>query len=78
MKDILKRLISRDSGTTHWEGCEEDHILCAAAQEIISLRSRIAELEADVVWAVRHGIVTNSNPCSADILRAVRGARRGE
>jgi hypothetical protein len=85
VKDILKRLISRDFGTTHWEGCEEDHILCASAQEIRSLRSRIAELEADVVFAVEK-LAWSENPphrfidCDAtpaDILRAVKEARNG-
>lgn len=37
--DILDRLRRRNAGTTHWEGCDAVHDLCAAVREIERLRA---------------------------------------
>lgn len=46
--DILERLAEIDKGATHWEGCEESHIRCAARREIESLRAQVARLESQL------------------------------
>ncbi len=49
MADVLDRLNEMDRATTHWEGCEEDHIRCACAQEIRRLREGISEAVDELV-----------------------------
>lgn len=34
MNPVIKRLHQASKDRTHWEGCEESHLLCAAVKEI--------------------------------------------
>jgi hypothetical protein len=34
MNPIIERLYQAAKGQTHWEGCEESHLLCASVKEI--------------------------------------------
>lgn len=40
-RDVLERLRERGSGRTHWEGCEAEHLDCAAMKEIEQLRAAL-------------------------------------
>lgn len=48
VSDVLERLAGRNRGTTHWEGCEEAHVNCAAAQEIRNLRAELEAVRAEL------------------------------
>lgn len=84
----LKRDVEHYAQAILWEG---DMIVTQTRYE--QVQARIAELEADVVWAVRHAATCTVEPAEslyghpsievpcngtpADILRAVREARNG-
>lgn len=44
MPDILDRIAHHNGGKTHWEGCGDDHILCAAASAIERLSAENTRL----------------------------------
>ena len=48
MSDVLERLVEMDSGTTHWQGCEDTHIRCACQKEIRTLTTENERLRAEV------------------------------
>lgn len=37
---VLLRLRQCNKGSTHWDGCEKDHVLCAAYRSIAALVER--------------------------------------
>jgi hypothetical protein len=43
--DVLTRIERATRGAEHWEGCESEHLLCAAHREIKTLRQRLDALE---------------------------------
>src|SRR6185437_11897617 len=46
---LEKRRFESERGTTHWEGCWQDHYLCAM-ERIETLRAMVEELERTNTW----------------------------
>ncbi len=51
MSDVLQRIRLRMDGSNHWDGCQTEHVLCAAEAEIATLRDQLTAARHEAVEA---------------------------
>ncbi len=68
--DILDRIGELTNGRTHWEGCEEEHLLCACSKELIRFRA-IEKLSKSFCESWFSGRYGESNRAARELLDAL-------